>query len=209
MKKVKKLIIAAVISCLLLFPMASTASAADLIDPDNISAMLEMILGFDVNLSNPESIREAISKITSGGLGGILDLLGAGDILEVLNDYLNAFESEITTKEPETTTEEPTTPEPTTPAPVIPSYPSYEYTPPVTVAPSTTLPEETTTFQYIPPEQIYTEPFTTTVFNPIVEDNNNIQSDTSPFATGIGVILLLGSSVGVIIVVVALKKNRI
>lgn len=208
MKKFRNLLAAVIISCMLVLPTAITASAADLVDPDNISAMLEMILGSDVDLSNPDSIREAISKITSGGFGGIIDFIGGGDILDVLNDYLNAFESELTTKAPETTTAEPTTPEPTTSP--RPTYPSYNSTPTApTAPPSTTQPAETTTFQYIPPEQIYTEPYTTTVFNPIVQDNGQTGSDTSPLATGVGILLLLGSSVGVLVVVVALKKNRI
>ena len=103
-----------------------------------------------------------------------------------------------------TTTEAPTTVPPTTSAPTTaPTYPSYTY------APTTTLPVETTTFQFIPPEQVYTEAFTTTVFKPVVEDDLSLADDTNPIKTAIGVLLLLGSGIGVIIVVLALKRNRI
>jgi hypothetical protein len=117
---------------------------------------------------------------------------------------------ETTTAEPETTTEEPTTEAPTTQAPppvYTPTYPSYTYP---TLPPTTQPPVETTTFQFIPPEQIYTEAFTTTVFKPIVEDDiSSIKDDTNPIKTAIGVLLLVGSGIGVIIVVLALKRNRI
>jgi hypothetical protein len=104
----------------------------------------------------------------------------------------------------ETTTEAPTT---SAPPPVYaPTYPSYTYP----TLPPSTAPVETTTFQFIPPEQIYTEAFTTTVFKPIVEDDvSSIKDDTNPIKTAIGVLLLVGSGIGVIIVVLALKRNRI
>ena len=149
-----------------------------------------------------------------------MNLLGIdiADILDTLEEFLGSMEmpttrppetTEPTTQEP--TTEEPTTEEPaTTPPPIYtPTYPTYpSYTPSY---PATTLPPvETTTFQFIPPEQIYTEAYTTTVFSPIVEDNiDDIDSDVSPVKTALGVVLLLASGVGVIIVVLALKRNRI
>lgn len=212
MTKVKKIIIAIIVSCMLAVPMAVTASAADLVDPDNINAIAKY---FGIDLSDPESIQKAINEIKNGGLNGILGLLGIdiADILETIEEYLGGMNIPTTappetTTEEEPTTEEPTTEEPTTRPPVYaPTYPSYTqptYTPP------TTLPPETTTFQFIPPEQIYTEAYTTTVFKPIVEDDiNSIDSDVSPVKTAIGVILLLGSGIGVIVVVLALKRNRI
>lgn len=214
MTKVKKIIVALLVSSMLLLPMAVTASATDLIDPDNINGFAKY---FGIDLSDPESVQKAINEIKNGGLNGILGLLGIdiADILETLEEYLDFSKINVpTTEAPETTTEEePTTEEPTTEAPTTrppvyaPTYPSYTqptYTPP------TTLPPETTTFQFIPPEQIYTEAYTTTVFKPIVEDDvNSIDSDVSPVKTAIGVILLLGSGIGVIVVVLALKRNRI
>lgn len=216
MKNFKKILITVMISCLLLIPTVSTVSAADMFNSDNISAVLQQ---FGLDLSNPESIQDIINQIREGGLSGILNLMGIdiSEILDELQKYLISFElptraEETTTEEEETTTEEEesTTEEPTTSAPVYtPTYPSYNYTPP-TYTPATTLPEETTTFQFIPPEQIYTEAFTTTVFQPVVEDDiGSIQNDTNPVKTAIGVILLLASGIGVIVVVLALKRNRI
>lgn len=216
MKAFKKIVLSVLISCLLLVPLTGTAQATALFDPDNISSILSF---FGIDTSNPESIQDAIDEIREGGLSGIMSILGinVADILDELEKYLSDMTSptlprpqETTTAEPETTTEEPTTEAPTTQAPppvYTPTYPSYTYP----AVPSTTLPPvETTTFQFIPPEQVYTEAFTTTVFKPIVEDDvSSIKDDTNPIKTAIGVLLLLGSGIGVIIVVLALKRNRI
>lgn len=215
MKVFKKVLPVILISCLLLVPFAGTAQAADLIDPDNINSILSF---FNIDTSDPESIQKAIDEIREGGLSGIMSILGidVSEILDELQSYLGAMTpsttkpQETTTEEPTTeepATEEPTTEEPTTRPPVyVPTtYPSY-------VTPTTQPPvqSETTTFQFIPPEQIYTEAFTTTVFNPIVEDDiSSIKDDTNPIKTAIGVLLLLGSGIGVVIVVLALKRNRI
>lgn len=214
MKNFKKIVIAAVLSCLLLIPTVSTVSAADMFSSENISAVLQQ---FGIDLSDPESIQKAIEQIRDGGLSGMLNLLGidVSEILDELQDYLSAMtpttqpEETTTEEEPTTEPEETTTEEPTTAKPKPqPTYPSYNYTPP-TYTPATTLPPETTTFQFIPPEQIYTEAFTTTVFKPVVEDDVSSIDDTNPIKTVIGVILLLGSGIGVIVVVLALKRNRI
>ncbi len=213
MKRIKKITAALIAAFVLLLPLGTTVFAADLVNPDNIKAMLE-IFSIDVSnldLSDPESIRNFINELQSGGLGGLLNSAGLNKILNELQEYLFAFESE--TKPQETTTEEPTTEEPTTEAPTTetpttaPTYPSY--TPPTYAPPTTLPPVETTTFQYIPPEQIYTEAYTTTVFQPVVEDELNIDSDVNPLKTALGVVLLLGSGIGVIVVVLALKRNRI
>ncbi len=209
MKNLRKIIVAIIASCILIMPAASTAYAADMFSSENISAVLQQ---FGLDLTSPEGIQEAINTIRDGGLSGILNLMGidVSEILDELQKYLVAIEIP-TTQPPETTTEEEpttmaeetTTEVPTTarPAPA----PSYQYTPPLS-----TLPPETTTFQYIPPEQIYTEAFTTTVFNPVVEDDNgSVINESSPVKTAIGVILLLASGIGVIIVVLTLKRNRI
>ena len=212
MTKFKKLIVAVLLSCMLIVPMAVTASAEDLIDPDNINGIAKY---FGIDLSDPESIQKALDEIKEGGLSGILRLLGVdiADILETLEEYLGAMEIPTTAPQETTTKEEPTTEEPTTEAPTTrppvytPTYPSYtqpSYTPP------TTLPPETTTSEFIPPEQIYTEAYTTTVFKPVVEDDvSSIGGDVNPVKTAIGVVLLLGSGIGVIVVVLALKRNRI
>ncbi|MBR2411118.1 MAG: hypothetical protein IKB08_05280 [Clostridia bacterium] len=217
MTKFKKIIVAVMVSLMLILPLGATASAADLIDPDNINGIAKY---FGIDLSDPESIQNAIDEIREGGLSGIMNLFGIdiADILDTLEEYIGSMQvpttkpqetTEPTTEEP--VTEEPTTEEPaTTPPPIYtPTYPTYpSYTPSY---PATTLPPvETTTFQFIPPEQIYTEAYTTTVFSPIVEDNiDDIDSDVSPVKTALGVVLLLASGVGVIIVVLALKRNRI
>ena len=211
MKVLKKLILAVVMCAMLIMPFASTAQAADLVDPDNINSIARY---FGIDLSDPESIKQAIADLQEGGLPGILSLLGIdiSEILDELSKFLGAMEmnttapAETTTEEETTTEAETTTEEPTTMAPVyVPTtYPSY--TAPTTIP--TTQPE-TTTFQFIPPEQIYTEAFTTTVFQPVVEDDLNLAGDTNPIKTAIGVLLLLGSGIGVIIVVLALKRNRI
>ena len=211
MKTLKKVLLAVLISCMLVMPFASSASAADLIDPDNINALTKY---FGVDLSDPASIQKVIDQIKNGGLSAALNLLGIdiSEILAELETYLSAMEipttQPVTTTEPETTTEEATTEEPTTvPTTVAPTYtaPSYNYTP----QPVVTTQPETTTFQFIPPEQVYTEAFTTTIFNPVVEDDNYTSGSENPIKTAIGVLLLLGSGVGVVIVVLALKRNRI
>ncbi len=216
MKAFKKIVLSVLVSCLLLVPFAGTAQATALFDPDNINSILSF---FGIDTSNPESIQDAIDEIREGGLSGIMNILGinVADILDELEKYLGDMTpptvtrpQETTTEEPETTTEEPTTEAPTTSAPppvYTPTYPSYTYP---TLPPATQPPVETTTFQFIPPEQIYTEAFTTTVFKPIVEDDvSSIKDDTNPIKTAIGVLLLVGSGIGVIIVVLALKRNRI
>lgn len=217
MKAFKKIIVVMIISCLLTVPFIGTASAQGLVDPENVNSILEY---FGIDANDPNSIQGAIDDIREGGLSSILNILGidVADILDELEAYLGAMSPpsilpQPTTTEAETTTEEETTTEietttlpPTTVPPVYtPTYPSYNYTP----APATTLPPETTTFQFIPPEQIYTEAITTTVFKPVVEDDVSIGNDTNPFKTAIGALLLLGSGVGVIIVILALKRNRI
>ena len=208
MKTLKKIVLAVVMCAMLLMPFASTASAQDLVDPDNINSFAKY---FGVDLSDPESINNAINNIKDGGISGLMSIHGIdpSNILDELQKYL--FQMDMVTTAPATTeptTEEPTTEAPTTEAPttsapvyVPTTYPSY-------TVPSTTQPE-TTTFQFIPPEQIYTEAYTTTVFQPVVEDDLNLKDDTNPVKTGIGAILLLGSGIGVVIVVLALKRNRI
>ena len=218
MKAFKKIVITALISCLLLVPLAGTAQATALFDPDNMNSILSF---FGIDTSDPESIQNALDEIKEGGLSGIMNILGinVADIIDELEKFLGdmtpptlpTLPQETTTEEPETTTEEATTEAPTTAAPpppvYTPTYPSYTYP---TMPPTTLPPAETTTFQFIPPEQIYTEAFTTTVFKPIVEDNvSSVKDDTNPIKTAIGVLLLLGSGIGVIIVVLALKRNRI
>ena len=215
MKAFKKIVLTALISCMLLVPFMATANAEALADPDNIKSFIEF---FGVNLDDPESIQNAIDEIKEGGLSGIMKILGidVAEILDELEKYLSDMNPGFlnpqlpTTTEPETTTEEETTTEaPTTSAPppvYTPTYPSYTYP----TLPPSTAPVETTTFQFIPPEQIYTEAFTTAVFNPIVEDDvSSIKDDTNPVKTAVGVVLLLASGIGVIFVVFALKRNRI
>ena len=208
MRKLKKLLVAIIASCLLLLPTASLANAQDLVDPDNIKATLQM---FGIDLDDPESIQKAIDQLKNGGLTGLIGLLGfdIGALIDELQEYLFAFEMETTKKEePETTTEAPTTEAPTTEPPTY-NQPSYEYTPP-TQSPVVTPTQEPTTYEYISPEVIYTEPYTTTAFNPVINDNLSIDnSPSNPIKTAIGIILLLGSGIGVIVVILALKRNRI
>lgn len=208
MKKLSKLFSVLVISCMLLVPLTATASAAGI-----FSDISDIIQYFGYDLSS-EGIRKMISDLQSGGLGGIISLIGGEDIMEELQNYLNAFETEISTRPTEPATEEePTTAytppvETPTQPPVV--YPSYQYTPPANLTPATTVAPETTTFEYIPPEQIYTEAFTTTVFSPVVQENNPAKAEeSSPLKTVLGAAVLLGSGVVVIVVVAALKKNKI
>ena len=210
MKRFSKLVSVIVASLMLLVPLAATASASAMLDTFKTLANYG---GYDI--STPEGIQEMLDDIQNGGLSGIIDMLGGGDILNEIQKYMNSFEKETTTKAPEeTTTEEPTTafvPDVEEEEPVVvPTYPSYQYTPPATLPPQTTVPPETTTFAFIPPEQIYTEAFTTTVFNPIVQENTqSAPSETSPLKTGLGILLLVGSGVVVVVFVVALKKSKI
>lgn len=206
MKRVKKFIIVAVAALVLMLPlapaMAPMASAEDI--GTDISTILNYF-GYDLTA---EGMQKLLDDLQNGGIGSIIGLLGfdVSDIISELQEYFNAFESEITTKPPETepsTTEEPTTEAPTT----RPPEPSYQYTPPVTVTP--TVPQETTTYSFIPPEQIYTEAPSTVPFTPEVDDTKIIDDDIKPFSTAIGIVLLLAASVGVFIIVIALKKNRI
>ncbi len=206
MKKIKNFIIAVVAACMLIMPFAPTF--APVASAEEIGGTIEAILNYFNYDLTPEGIQKLLDDIQNGGIGSIIGLLGfdLGDIITEIQEYLNAFESEITTKPPETepsTTEEPTTEAPTT----KPPQPSYQYTPPVTVAP--TVPQETTTYSFIPPEQIYTEAPSTVPFTPEVDDTKIIENDVSPFSTAIGIVLLLAASVGVFIIVIALKKNRI
>ena len=206
MKRIKKFIIVAVAALVLMLPlapaMAPVASAEDI--GTDISTILNYF-GYDLTA---EGMQKLLDDLQNGGIGSIIGLLGfdVSDIISELQEYFNAFESEITTKPPETepsTTEEPTTEAPTT----RPPEPSYQYTPPVTVTP--TVPQETTTYSFIPPEQNYTEAPSTVPFTPEVDDTKIIDDDIKPISTAIGIVLLLAASVGVFIIVIALKKNRI
>lgn len=212
MTKFKKIISAILLSCMLLIPVSAAVTASA---TDGINAVFQLM---GIDLSDPESIQKAIDELRNNGLPAIAGIFGAdlSDIMDELSKYLQVqvpttqpveTTTEEETTEEESTTEEPTTEEPTTKKPVYTPPPTYS---PPTYTPPATLPPETTTFTYIPPEQIYTEPFTTTVFNPVIEDDTSaIKDDTNPIKTALGVILLVGSGVGVIVVVLALKRNRI
>ena len=111
MKAFKKIVITALVSCLLLVPLAGTAQAEALFDPDNTNSILSF---FGIDTSDPESIQNAIDEIREGGLSGIMNILGinVADILDELEAYLGAMTpptlptlpQEATTQEPETTT---------------------------------------------------------------------------------------------------------
>lgn len=212
MTKFKKIISAILLSCMLLIPVSAAVTASA---TDGINAVFQLM---GIDLSDPESIQKAIDELKNNGLPAIAGLFGVdlSDIMDELSKYLQVqvpttapveTTTQEETTEEESTTEEPTTEEPTTRKPVYTPPPTYS---PPTYTPPATLPPETTTFTYIPPEQIYTEAFTTTVFNPVIEDDTSaIKDDTNPIKTALGVILLVGSGVGVIVVVLALKRNRI
>lgn len=207
MKKIKKFIITTVAALVLMLPL--TPAAAPVASAEEIGGTIETILNYFNYDMTPEGIKQLLDDIQNGGIGSIIGLLGfdVTDIIAEIQEYFNAFESELTTKPPETepsTTEEPTTEAPPT---TQPPQPSYQYQPPVTVIP--TAPPETTTYSYIPPEQIYTEAPSTVPFTPEVDDTKIIEDDVKPFSTAIGIVLLLAASVGVFIIVIALKKNRI
>lgn len=210
MKRFGKIIASLVIGCMLLIPFSSVVYAQDLFSKDNLSAIFEII---GVDLSDPDSIQATIDKIKEGGFSGILGLLGVdiGGIVDELQDFLFAFETDPTTTTEEDTTEEETesVAETTTEEPTY-NYPSYEYTPP-TYTPQTTLPEETTTLEIVTPPQIYTEAYTTAAaFNPIIEDDASVDSSPSnPVKTAVGIFLLIACGVGVIVVVITLKRNKI
>lgn len=206
MRKIKKFVIAIVLACMLLVPTASVASAEDLANPDNWTAFFEMI---EIDINDPQSIKNIIKEIQEGGLSAAIGFLGLdiSDILDELYSFLGAFESETTTRAPEPTTEPPTTAPPVTEPPTY-EIPTYNPTPqePIYTQPVETLPPET-----VPPVQIYTEPYTTAAtFNPVVQDDLSVDSTPeSPAKTALGFILLAGSGIGVIVVVLALKRNKI
>ncbi|MBQ3537388.1 MAG: hypothetical protein IJA39_02315 [Clostridia bacterium] len=206
MERIKKFIITTVAALVLMLPL--TPAVAPVASAEEIADTIEAILNYAGYDMTQEGLQKLLDDLQEGGFTSILKLfdIDLSDIIAEIQDYLNAFESEITTKPPETepsTTEEPTTEAPTT----RPPEPSYQYTPPVTVAP--TVPQETTTYSFIPPEQIYTEAPSTVPFTPEVDDTKIIDDDIKPFSTAIGIVLLLAASVGVFIIVIALKKNRI
>lgn len=217
MKVLKKVILAMLLSCMLVVPFLGTAGATGIIDPANINSIMDY---FGIDANDPNSVQGAIDEIQNGGLSSIMSILGinVADIIDELEAYMDAMSipsilPQQSTTEPEATTEETTTEAETTtqmpttaPHVYTTTYPSYSYVP--STVPSTAAPE-TTTFQFIPPEQVYTEAITTTVFKPVVEDDISLRDDTNPVKTAIGVLLLLGSGIGVIIVVLALKRNRI
>lgn len=206
MERIKKFIITTVAALVLMLPL--TPAVAPVASAEEIADTIEAILNYAGYDMTQEGLQKLLDDLQEGGFTSILKLfdIDLSDIIAEIQDYLNAFESEITTKPPETepsTTEEPTTEAPTT----RPPEPSYQYTPPVTVAP--TVPQETTTYSFIPPEQIYTEAPSTVPFTPEVDDTKIIDDDIKPISTAIGIVLLLAASVGVFIIVIALKKNRI
>lgn len=205
MKKFKKIIVSILLSCMLLLPMATTASAEALADPEAWKATLAM---FGIDLDDPESVQKALDELKSGGLGGLIKLLGVDltEIIEELEEFLFAFETETTTKTQPTTTEPPTT-EPTTAAPTYPTYTS----PSVTTPPVYTEPEPTTTEPEVTYEvDIYTtEPYSERADFVINENTEKNPASDNPVKTAIGILLLIGSGVGVIVVIVALKRNKI
>ena len=123
MKAFKKIVITALVSCLLLVPLAGTAQAEALFDPDNTNSILSF---FGIDTSDPESIQNAIAEIREGGLSGIMNILGINvtDILDELEKMLENMPQETTipavaeTAIPEETTEEITS----TPATTVPAH---------------------------------------------------------------------------------------
>ena len=120
---------------MLVIPFISSASAADLVDPDNIDAITKY---FGVDLSDPASIQKFIDQLENGGASALLNILGIdiSEILAELETYLNTMEtttvdnavedSSVTGIEEQTTTIvviEETTAEKHT----YTTYPSYNY----------------------------------------------------------------------------------
>ena len=201
------------------------------IDMDNIQAGLEMFgAGGNSNTNNSNNSDNSEVKMSDGTLDIIKGLLGSaaeklsdskllelirgsGSLSEIVDKILaeiNAFSpptTEPSTEEP-TTQPKTTTAEPSTDAPTAVPYdlPTQRPTSPSIYVPEVTT-EETTSFEYIPPEQIYTEPLTTSVFAPTVYDDP--QDDGVSFKMIIGIIVLIASGAAVIIVAVKLKKSRI
>lgn len=206
MKKVKKIVVSLLISCMLLLPMATTASAEALADPDAWKATLAM---FGIDLDDPESVQKAIDEFKNGGLTGVLKLLGVDltEMIEELEDFLFAFETETTTKTQPTTTEPPTTQPPTTQRPTYPTYtPQTPTAPPIYTEPEPTTEEPEITYEV----DIYTtEPYSESADFVINENTEKNPTSDNPIKTAIGIILLIGSGVGVIVVIVALKRNKI
>ncbi len=116
MKVLKKIILSALMCTVLLIPFASTASATDTVDPENVESILNY---FNIDTNDPESIQRAIDEIKNGGLSGVFGILGfdTSDILNELSGYLGAMPEIQTTASAETTTEEVTTEEETTEEP--------------------------------------------------------------------------------------------
>lgn len=222
MKKFQKIIAILIVSLMAFVPVTAVLVAPEATPTaEAASPLLERllgILGLDMedlkNMSQEEilqKVKEAleISNIFPEGspIGGILQ-----GIMREIQDYLGGWETptkEETTTEAETTTEEPTTERPVTP-PTPPSPPPYNgggtYVPPPTV----TQAPETTTFPYVPPEQVWQDVYTTVPFTPQVEDDEEEVKESSPFKTILGIILLVGSGVAVIVVAVkVLKKSNI
>ncbi len=136
MKKTKRLLSITLISVILILPTVFSASATDLVDPENIDSIMSY---FGIDANDPESVQNAIDQIKNGGLSGIMNLLGINvqDILSELESYLgqvasttdvsSSEESSVTLTEEQTT--EKTVIETTTAnTPVYtPVYPSYSY----------------------------------------------------------------------------------
>ncbi len=191
---------------MLLLPLATTASAEALADPDSWKAMFAM---FGIDLDDPESVQKAIDELKNGGLTGILKLAGIdlSELIGELEEFLFAFETETTTKTQTTTTEPPTTQPPTTQSPTYPTYtPPSTTTPPIYTEPEVTTAEPEVTYEV----DIYTtEPYSVPVDFVINENPGNTAVSDNPVKTAIGIILLIGSGIGVIVVIAALKRNRI
>lgn len=189
---------------------ASSGSAAS---NSAIGSILRAFLGDAAgNLTNNE-LGDIFTKLF-GDLD-ISSLFGAGsssitkEILEYINSLETTTDSVPSTKPAETTTEEPTTEEPTTEEPTtetpttvppttaqpVQNY-YYYYVTPTTSVPEIVTETTTVTYEYIPPETIYTDLLTTSFAG--TEDDAVDTSDGFGVKTVIGIIILLGSGAAVV-----------
>ena len=113
MKNLKKVICTLLTCAICITPLTATVSAQDLVDPENINSIANY---FGIDLSDPESVQNAINNIQNGGISGLMSILGidASDIIDELQAY--AENMDVVTTAPvstapattETTTEETT-----------------------------------------------------------------------------------------------------
>lgn len=211
-----------------LFGGKGVLNLSDLLSGNGLDT-IRSLLGGAADGTSDDALSSAIASLFGGNSALTSDFLN-GDFLAQLNAILagEAPTAPPTTEAPSTeppTTEEPATEppteEPATYPPVTEPPTTYQFVPPTTVYggsvtyptdmfTTTTMPYETSTYQYVPVVSETVTQLVPSSFTPVVYDNEDGGVDEGVSAKMIiGIIILVISGGAVVAVALVLKKNRV